>query len=120
MESSSGSDLSPLQRDLLGAFFERERGFFVTGGAALAGYYLHHRVTDDIDLFTVDDEAFERGPHAPKNAISSTSSSSSGPAIASRTHWPPPCRRTAGARRPRLPGSYRNGSSPSSQRCRVA
>jgi hypothetical protein len=42
-------------------FFRKERGFFLTGGAALAGYYLGHRSTNDLDLFTLDDEAFERG-----------------------------------------------------------
>ncbi|HEX3772271.1 MAG TPA: nucleotidyl transferase AbiEii/AbiGii toxin family protein [Polyangiaceae bacterium] len=40
-----------------------ERGFFLTGGAALVGFYLHHRTTDDLDLFTTSEEAFERGRH---------------------------------------------------------
>jgi len=31
------------------------RGFFLTGGAVLAGWVLHHRQTDDLDLFTTDD-----------------------------------------------------------------
>jgi hypothetical protein len=63
MASSNFGDLTPLQKDVLGAFFHRERHFFLTGGAALAGFHLHHRVTDDIDLFTVLPGAFERGPH---------------------------------------------------------
>lgn len=46
------SRLTALQRDLLGAFFARERRFFLTGGGALAGFYLGHRATDDLDLFT--------------------------------------------------------------------
>jgi hypothetical protein len=54
-------ELSSLQRDFLRAFFERERGFFLTGGGALVGYYLHHRQTTDLDLFTTEREAFERG-----------------------------------------------------------
>jgi hypothetical protein len=37
------SRLSPLQQDLLPGFFERERAFFLTGGAAPAGYCLCHR-----------------------------------------------------------------------------
>lgn len=45
------SRLSPLQRDVLRAFFGRERRFFLTGGGALAGFHLGHRETDDIDLF---------------------------------------------------------------------
>ena len=62
MDSSPGS-LSPFQWRVLRAFFERERAFFLTGGAALAGFHLGHRTTGDLDLFSVDDEGFERGPH---------------------------------------------------------
>jgi hypothetical protein len=58
---SSPSLLTALQRDVLAAFFALERGFFLTGGPALAGYYLGHRTTDDLDLFTTDPAAFERG-----------------------------------------------------------
>lgn len=57
------SRLSPLQLDALREFFARERGFFLTGGAALAGFHLGHRATDDLDLFTIDASAFERGRH---------------------------------------------------------
>jgi len=55
MDSSRSSTLDRLQRDVLEAFFEQEERFFVTGGAALAGYYLGHRKTHDLDLFTVED-----------------------------------------------------------------
>lgn len=48
----SANRLSPLQRDLLEAFFRHESRFRLTGGAALAGYYLGHRETADLDLFT--------------------------------------------------------------------
>jgi len=51
--------LSRLQQDLLQAFFSREQRFFLTGGAALAGFYLSHRETKDIDLFTTDDILIE-------------------------------------------------------------
>jgi hypothetical protein len=61
MASSAPSKLTALQRDVLDAFFQRERGFFLTGGAALAGFHLGHRTTDDLDLFTAQDAAFERG-----------------------------------------------------------
>ena len=61
MDSSARNSLSALQREVLERFFERERGFALTGGAALAGFYLGHRTTDDLDLFTRDDQAFERG-----------------------------------------------------------
>ncbi len=48
---SSDQHLSRLQREMLEAFFQRTQGFFLTGGAALAGFYLHHRDTEDLDLF---------------------------------------------------------------------
>lgn len=55
------SKLSGFQRDALEAIFARAKdSLFLTGGAALAGFHLGHRTTDDLDLFTVDPEAFER------------------------------------------------------------
>lgn len=65
MDSStaSGSRLTAIQRELLEAFFGHERGFWLTGGAALAGFHLRHRATSDLDLFTLDPDAFERGIH---------------------------------------------------------
>lgn len=30
-------------------------GFYLTGGTALAGYYLHHRISDDLDFFSYQD-----------------------------------------------------------------
>lgn len=47
--------LTLLQRDILDAFFQRENRFFLTGGAALSGFYLGHRETHDLDLFTLVD-----------------------------------------------------------------
>ena len=35
--------LTPLKRDFLKAFFEREHRFFLTGGSALGIFYLQHR-----------------------------------------------------------------------------
>jgi hypothetical protein len=61
MASSPPSTLSSLQLAVLRGFFERERGFYLTGGGALGGFHLGHRPTDDLDLFTGDDLAFERG-----------------------------------------------------------
>src|SRR5690348_11148515 len=60
MASSAPSKLTAFQREVLDAFFQRERGFFLTGGAALAGFHLGHRTTDDLDLFTLQQAAFER------------------------------------------------------------
>ncbi len=52
--------LTPLQIALLNEFFSTSAGqsFFLTGGTALAAFYLHHRLSKDIDLFTTNDEAF--------------------------------------------------------------
>jgi predicted nucleotidyltransferase component of viral defense system len=47
--------ISPLQEDVLTALFDAglgERGYYLTGGTALAEYYLQHRHSDDLDLFT--------------------------------------------------------------------
>jgi hypothetical protein len=54
--SAAASRLTPLQTDLLEAFFGRQPDFYLTGGAALAGFHLGHRETHDLDLFTL------RGP----------------------------------------------------------
>lgn len=51
----ANNKLSALQQDFLRAFFQRETRFFLTGGAALAGFHLGHRETHDLDLFTVED-----------------------------------------------------------------
>lgn len=48
--------LSKLQLDFLHEFFSRDSHFFLTGGAALAGFYLGHRRTEDLDLFTLENE----------------------------------------------------------------
>jgi hypothetical protein len=48
MDSSAPSKLTAFQREVLDAFFQRERGFFLTGGAALAGFHLGHRTTEDL------------------------------------------------------------------------
>lgn len=61
MASLAPSKLTTLQREVLDGFFQREQRFFLTGRAALAGFYLGHRTTDDLDLFTTDSSAFEVG-----------------------------------------------------------
>ena len=58
---SSADRLDPLQRDLIAAFFARTQRFFLTGGAALTGFYLHHRTTKDLDLFATPDVALREG-----------------------------------------------------------
>lgn len=50
------SKLTSLQNDFLREFFNRENRFYLTGGAALVGFYLGHRETNDLDLFTLENE----------------------------------------------------------------
>ena len=47
--------LTDTQRRFLDAFFrdsDESEPFYLTGGTALAGFYLHHRYSDDLDFFT--------------------------------------------------------------------
>jgi predicted nucleotidyltransferase component of viral defense system len=44
--------LTELQSEILRRFFARREDFFLTGGATLVGFYLGHRETHDLDLFT--------------------------------------------------------------------
>ena len=46
---------TPLKRDFLLAWFGQEQRFFLTGGSALGLFYLDHRRSYDLDLFTSDD-----------------------------------------------------------------
>ena len=55
MASSANNKLDDLQREFLAAFFQRESRFYLTGRAALVGFYLSHRETHDLDLFTLSD-----------------------------------------------------------------
>jgi hypothetical protein len=43
---------TPLKRDFLRAWFARDQRFFLTGGSALGIFYLDHRRSYDLDLFT--------------------------------------------------------------------
>lgn len=49
--------LTPFQYQLLQTFFAKEKDgkqFFLTGGTALSAFYLAHRYSEDIDLFTTE------------------------------------------------------------------
>lgn len=56
MASSDPTPLTPLQVDLLGCF-SGVPDVYLTGGAALAHFYLQHRGSRDLDWFTPDREA---------------------------------------------------------------
>jgi len=67
---SSQYSLSPFQQEVLKAFFAREKEFFLSGGAALVGFYLHHRTTSDLDLFTVQEDAYWRSRNILEDIVS--------------------------------------------------
>jgi len=52
--------LNRLERDVLEAFFllKESESFVLTGGAALAEFHLQHRLSHDLELFTLDEKAF--------------------------------------------------------------
>jgi hypothetical protein len=59
--------LTPLQAELLKAFFQREGRFRLTGGGALAGFLTGHRSTEDLDLFTAE-PVLDEGDRALESA----------------------------------------------------
>lgn len=55
MDRADLTILTPLHRQVLDTLFAEEafaRAFYLTGGTALAAFYLHHRYSDDLDFFT--------------------------------------------------------------------
>jgi predicted nucleotidyltransferase component of viral defense system len=69
--ASSPSGLTSGQERLIRAFFARTDRFFLTGGSALAGFYLHHRTSGDLDLFTLHEDAFQQGKRLVEDAVRS-------------------------------------------------
>lgn len=51
-------DLYPLQDKVLKIIANLETAFYLTGGTASSRGYLHHRFSDDLDLFVNDDARF--------------------------------------------------------------
>jgi predicted nucleotidyltransferase component of viral defense system len=64
--------LTDLQEEILRRFFDCRNEFFLTGGAALVGFHLHHRVTHDLDFFTVAD-AIDQGERTLRDIAGSLS-----------------------------------------------
>jgi predicted nucleotidyltransferase component of viral defense system len=55
--------LTPLQQRVLLTLFDRglaDRGYYLTGGTALSAFYLQHRYSDDLDLFTRKQDPLEQ------------------------------------------------------------
>lgn len=51
--------LYPLQDEVLALLRGLETGFYLTGETAVSRGYLHHRFSDDLDLFVNDDPSFQ-------------------------------------------------------------
>lgn len=51
-------NLYPLQNGVLNIVRRSRTPFFLTGGTALSRCYLHHRYSDDLDLFVVQDPEY--------------------------------------------------------------
>ncbi len=54
--------LTPLQHKFLNEFFRPEyetKEFYLTGGTALSAFYLYHRRSIDLDLFTLSKDSFQ-------------------------------------------------------------
>lgn len=60
--------LTPLQSSFLREFFHLAQDFYLTGGTALSAFYLQHRYSVDLDLFTHDDVAFQKADDLTKQA----------------------------------------------------
>ena len=50
--------LYKLQDEVIGILSKHLVGFYLTGGTALGRFYLHHRYSEDLGLFTADEEGF--------------------------------------------------------------
>jgi len=74
-------DLGPAQRALLRQLSATDlaQTFYLTGGAALAAFYLHHRESLDIDLFS-------REPFDAKKVVRLVNSVAEGPVVPHRVH----------------------------------
>ena len=58
LEKYYEESLYPLQDGILNIVRDSGTPFFLTGGTALSRYYTHHRYSDDLDFFVVNDSRF--------------------------------------------------------------
>jgi len=56
--ASSTRDLSPIQRAVIDGL-AGSTCFYLTGGAALSAFYLHHRQSNDLDFFVVNNDELD-------------------------------------------------------------
>ena len=55
MNWEKSKSLTPLKKDFLKSFFNKNQDFYLTGGSALSIFYFDHRFSYDLDLFTDKD-----------------------------------------------------------------
>ena len=53
-------NLYPLQNGVLNIVQKAKTPFFLTGGTALSRYYTHHRYSDDLDFFVINDPEYSK------------------------------------------------------------
>jgi len=58
LEKYYEENLYPLQDGILNIVRNSETPFFLTGGTVLSRYYTHHRYSDDLDFFVINDSRF--------------------------------------------------------------
>lgn len=61
MSGKEEGPLTELQLEIINALkgIEEAKEFYFTGGSALSAYYLHHRVSEDIDFFTSTEDLIQ-------------------------------------------------------------
>ncbi len=69
MSNSYYKRLYLLQDKVLGLVKEQNTSFFLTGGTALSRFFLRHRYSDDLDLFTSFDPGFEKQVEKIKDCL---------------------------------------------------
>lgn len=61
MSGKEKAPLTGLQQEIINSFkkLEEAKELYFTGGSALAAYYLHHRLSEDMDFFTPAEELIQ-------------------------------------------------------------
>lgn len=61
MSGKEKEPLTELQQEIINTLkgIEEAREFYFTGGSALSAYYLHHRVSEDMDFFTPSEDLIQ-------------------------------------------------------------
>ncbi|MCL5408831.1 MAG: nucleotidyl transferase AbiEii/AbiGii toxin family protein [Candidatus Omnitrophica bacterium] len=71
MNGKKKEPLTELQQKIINTFkkLEEAKEFYFTGGSALAFYYLHHRISEDVDFFTSTEDMIQIVSKKLENAL---------------------------------------------------